>query len=194
MQKNRWARITRDADPGATPPVTGGGAPPAPPATEPPKTDPPASDDFVPTKEAFLALKAEKAKAAADRDEATKKLQEIEDAKLSKEDKLTKDNAAATEKATAAELKVLKLEVALDKGLTTKQAMRLVGATKEELEADADDLRETFASPADRLKKKPAGGGNGNLKPGGGDNDGDSEALDPKKLADEVLKKSIYAR
>lgn len=38
----------------------------------------------------------------------------------------------------------LRVEVAVEKGLTPKQAARLQGSTKEELEADADDILETF--------------------------------------------------
>lgn len=40
----------------------------------------------------------------------------------------------------ASEARALRAEVALDKGLTVSQAKRLVGTTKEELEADADEL------------------------------------------------------
>jgi cell division septum initiation protein DivIVA len=43
----------------------------------------------------------------------------------------------------------LREEVAETKGLTTAQASRLVGATREELEADADDLLATFGVQAD---------------------------------------------
>lgn len=41
-------------------------------------------------------------------------------------------------------VEVLRLQVALEKGLTMRQAKRLVGKTKEELEADADDILDTF--------------------------------------------------
>lgn len=53
---------------------------------------------------------------------------------------------AAAGKSTeeTAETRNLKLEVALEKGLTLVQAKRLVGGTKAELEADADELVKSF--------------------------------------------------
>lgn len=48
-----------------------------------------------------------------------------------------RDDAAAKAKGSA---DALKWEIALDKGLTKTQAKRLVGTTREELEADADEL------------------------------------------------------
>jgi hypothetical protein len=42
------------------------------------------------------------------------------------------------------ELRALRLEVAAEKGLSAKQARRLSGATRSELESDADDLIEEF--------------------------------------------------
>jgi hypothetical protein len=43
-----------------------------------------------------------------------------------------------------AELRAVRLEVAAAKGLTPAQAARLQGATREELDADADQLKELF--------------------------------------------------
>lgn len=54
--------------------------------------------------------------------------------------KLTKAEADAK----AAKAEALKFSVALDKGLTKVQAKRLLGDTEEELEADADELLESF--------------------------------------------------
>lgn len=79
--------------------------------------------------------KAEQAKADADKSEAEKR-------------------TAAEERAEKAELKATRLEVAFEKGLTPTQAKRLVGSTREELEADADQLLKDFpAAPA--RKKAP---------------------------------------
>ena len=47
---------------------------------------------------------------------------------------------AAEKRAQAAERQALLLEVAVDKGLTPKQAKRLAGNTREELQADADEF------------------------------------------------------
>ncbi|MCZ7526562.1 MAG: hypothetical protein M5U14_09405 [Acidimicrobiia bacterium] len=42
----------------------------------------------------------------------------------------------------------LRRDVAAEKGLTAEQARRLTGATREELEADADDLLAAFGTPS----------------------------------------------
>jgi len=42
---------------------------------------------------------------------------------------------------------VLRLEVASEQGLTSAQAKRLVGTTRDELEADAKELLDTFKAP-----------------------------------------------
>jgi Spy/CpxP family protein refolding chaperone len=85
------------------------------------------------------------AKANAD---AANKLKELEDAGKSEAEKLTAKAAEAEDKAAKAEARALRLEIAAAKGLTPAQAKRLVGGTKEELEADADELLSTF-KPAD---------------------------------------------
>lgn len=68
--------------------------------------------------------------------EELKALQE-ENARLLKE----RDEAKSKAKGDA---NALKWEIALEKGLTKTQAKRLVGATREELEADADELIAEF--------------------------------------------------
>jgi len=60
---------------------------------------------------------------------------------------------------------VMRLQVALDKGLTLRQAKRLVGKTLEELEADADDILDTF-------------GGSGKS---GSDDDDDNDSDDDRR-------------
>lgn len=64
----------------------------------------------------------------------------------------------AAARATEAELRATRLEVAVAKGLTPAQAKRLVGSTKEELEVDADELLEVI---------KPGGGAGGEGGEGG---------------------------
>ncbi|MFI1197705.1 hypothetical protein ACH4T9_31215 [Micromonospora sp. NPDC020750] len=95
--------------------------------------------------------KAEQAKADADKTEAERR-------------------AAAEQRADQAELRALRLEVAAEKGLTPAQAKRLVGATREELEADADEIREAFptgpAAPERKTPKPdPSQGARGGAKP-----------------------------
>ena len=67
------------------------------------------------------------------------------------------------------------------KGLTPAQAKRLQGATRDELEADADDLLETF-KPAEGVKPPPGGKPTERLT-GGGDPTEEPVELDPRKLA-----------
>lgn len=141
--------------------VIAGGAPEDdPPADDPPGDDPPKDDpkpepknddptadfgDDVAKWKAFARKHEADAKKNA---EAAKKLKEIEDSKKSDLEKLTEKQTAAEQRAVEAELKALRLEVAAEKGLTPAQAKRLQGTTKEELEADADELLESF-KPAD---------------------------------------------
>lgn len=77
---------------------------------------------------------------------AAKKLAEIEEASKSEADKAAERLTAAEKRAADAEVQVLRLEVAGEKGLTPAQAKRLVGSTREDLEADADELLATFGN------------------------------------------------
>lgn len=109
------------------------------------------------------------------------KAKELEDANKTEAEKLTERAAAAEKKATDAEGELMRLRVAINKGLTPKQASRLVGTTEEELEADADELLESFGG-----EKKPtpkvAGKPRENLR-GGADPEEEPEETDPRKLA-----------
>lgn len=71
---------------------------------------------------------------------AATRLAEIEEAKKTNEQKLEERATAAEKLAADKTLDADRALVALDKGLTASQAKRLVGTTREELEADADDL------------------------------------------------------
>lgn len=77
------------------------------------------------------------------------KLKEYEDRDKTELERLT-ERAEAAERAVAeTEVRALRLEVAAEKGLTPAQAKRLVGSTREELVADADELLATFKPAAD---------------------------------------------
>lgn len=136
-------------------PVIGASEPPADPA-EPPAGDPPApaeppapSDDLGDAgKKALASERAARKAAEAELAKYRKAEQEKADADKSEAEK----RAAAETRAEQAELRVLRLEVGADKGLTPKQAARLVGTTREELAADADELITTFGAAA----KEPA--------------------------------------
>jgi hypothetical protein len=83
-----------------------------------------------------------------ERDAALKKLEDeqLTDAQRIQAEKDAEAARATAAEATAAEAvrKALVLEIALDKGLSVAQAERLRGTTKEELEADADELVKLF--------------------------------------------------
>lgn len=74
------------------------------------------------------------------------KLREYEDRDKTEQQRLEERAAAAETRVQEVELRALRLEVAAEKGLTPAQAKRLVGTTREELEADAEELLETFAA------------------------------------------------
>lgn len=80
-------------------------------------------------------------KVTSERDEAKNKLEKGGDPDLAKELKASRDETAKEkERADKAEHRILVHEVAAAKGLTPTQAKRLQGSTKDELEADADEL------------------------------------------------------
>jgi hypothetical protein len=71
---------------------------------------------------------------------AAKKLAELEEANKSEIEKAQARAEAAEKELNSTRIEALRNSVALDKKLTPSQAKRLVGSTREELEADADEL------------------------------------------------------
>jgi hypothetical protein len=84
---------------------------------------------------------------------AAKRLGEVEDADKSEIQRATDKAAAAEARAIAAELRADRLEVAAAKGLSPSLAARLVGQTREELEADADELLKVVKPAAGEATK-----------------------------------------
>lgn len=78
---------------------------------------------------------------------AAAQLEEIKQSQQTAEEKAAGALKAAEDRAETAESSLIRLQVAFDKGLTPAQAKRLVGSNREELEADADELLETFKAP-----------------------------------------------
>lgn len=101
------------------------------------------------------ALEAERAqRKAAEKELARYRKAEAEKAEADKTE--AEKRAAAEQRAAEAELRATRLEVAHAKGLTPAQAKRLVGTTKEELEADADEILRDFPTvPAKPAAPKP---------------------------------------
>lgn len=111
------------------------------------------------------------------------KVKEYEDSTKTEQEKLTERTSAAEKDATEARAEAARLRVALRKGLTETQAKRLVGETEEDLEADADELLESFKSDDDgqEPKRRPRE----RLRPGAAPS-ADAEPNDPAKLAEGV--------
>jgi hypothetical protein len=123
------------------------------------------------------------------------KAQQLEDAKKSEAEKLNEKLTAAEKRAIEAETKALRLEVATAKGLTPAQAKRLVGATKDELEADADDLLSTFGGTSAGDGKQTKGRRPvENLRPGGMPNPPDPTVAEQIAAAEKAGKWDEAAR
>lgn len=92
------------------------------------------------------------AKANAD---AAKKLAEIEESKKSEADRAADALKAQTQRAETAEAALLRYEVATDKGVPPKAMRLLSGATREEIEASADDVLELIGDAGKPRTPKP---------------------------------------
>ncbi|MGW0933653.1 hypothetical protein [Streptomyces sp. NPDC002666] len=117
------------------------------------------------------------------------KARQLEDSKKTEAEKLTEKFTTAEKRAADAEAKLLRLEVATAKGLTPAQAKRLVGATKEELESDADELLASFggAGTTEPGTKKPTGKKPvEHLRPGGMPNPPDPTAAEQIAAAEKA--------
>ena len=112
--------------------------------SEPTPSPSPVADEAAKWK--ALARKHEaQAKANA---EAAKKLDELENAQKSEQQRLTERAEAAEKAAAEATSRLLRAEVAMEKGLPAALAARLTGTTKEDLEADAEQLLTLVTKPA----------------------------------------------
>lgn len=149
--------------------------------------------------EKWKALSRKHETRASENAAAADELKKLKESSLSDQqrresaDKAVADKLAELEKkAEEADARALRAEVASTKGLTPAQAKRLAGSTREELEADADDILESF-KPADTgggsdtdtsRTTRPATRPKENLR-GGGDTTGGNETVetDPAKLA-----------
>ena len=95
---------------------------------------------------AVLAKEREAARAADKRaNDAEARIKEYEDRDKSQADKDLEEREALKSENASLKSSTLRRDIAEEKGLTLAQAKRLVGTTREELEADADDVLTTFA-------------------------------------------------
>lgn len=117
------------------------------------------------------------------------KVDELEASKKSDVDKLNERVEQLTKAQADSDQKALRAEVAMAKGLTPAQAKRLAGASREELEADADEILEAF--PVASKEEPTSSGGPPSRQPrpdlrGGGEPNEDPVETDPAKLAASV--------
>lgn len=99
-------------------------------------------------KKALDAERREKRAAEKRAADLEARLKEFEDRDKTESTRAVERAEAAEKALAAAESRALRLEVASEKGLTPAQAKRLVGETREELEADASELLDTFKPAA----------------------------------------------
>ena len=104
-----------------------------------------------------------------DLEPAAARLKEIEDKNKSDDQKANEAKKAAEDRAATAERDLMRLRVAMRKGLTDAQAKRLVGNTEEELDIDADELLKSFVKtdeeePGNGVTRRPRAA----LRPGSG--------------------------
>lgn len=117
--------------------------------TEDPDDDAKSDDEELGTKGKAALERERTARKAAEKrakagDTAIARLAEIENESKSEVERERDARLAAEQKAADLELKDLRRDVADDAGLPKAWAQRLVGTTKEELEADAEVLKKTL--------------------------------------------------
>ena len=154
------------------------------------QTAPDTGRDWQAEAEKWKALARKHEEQAKANYEELQRLKAASDASKSEMDKLREQLAALEKRTAEAERKALLAEVAQAKGLTPAQARRLQGNTREELEADADDLLAAFG-----IARKQSESGSGafgrpkeRLKSGAAP-DVEPEPS-PDDLADQVLKRA----
>lgn len=119
-------------------------------------------------------------------EEKSRKYDEVVESRKSELEKAAERIVGAEKDRDSAKLEALRLRVAASKGLTERQAERLRGSNKEELEADADELLDEFATSDDgKGGKGPKRQPKENLR-GGSDPTEETGETDPKRLADQV--------
>lgn len=137
------------------------------PATDPPHDEP---DDDKLGEGGMKALKAEREAhkaATAHIKELEAKLKAYEDRDKSEAEKTAERLAKLEEDSKTGTAKAMRYEIALDKGLPKALAERLQGSTREELEADADELLKLVGEqkPASPKPDPSQGHGGAGAKP-----------------------------
>ena len=169
--------------PGETPEATPAGeTPEAIPAGETPEPKDDLAglrDALAKEREARRRFEAEAKKNAG----AAQKLAEAEDADKSEIQRAVDRSAAAEARAKLAESRLLRYEVAAAKGISHAMAARLQGETREELEADAEELLKELPAPTAPKPSETPGGRPREALRSGTAPDTQPEDNDPTKLA-----------
>lgn len=132
--------------------------------------------DDHPLVKAYQATKSELTNAKS-------KVKEFEDLSKTEQEKLNERASELEKNLTTAEANAVRFEIALEMGLTKSQAKRLVGSTREELEADAAELLADLG--LDDEKPSPSRRPQERLRPGAAP---DAEPQkSPQELADAVI-------
>lgn len=144
-------------------------------------TGPDRLPDDHPLVKAYQATKSELTNAKS-------KVKEFEDATKTEQERLTEKASTLETDLTTAQANAARFEIALEKGLTKSQAKRLVGSTREELEADADELLADLGVDEDKpsSSRRPKE----RLKPGATADD--EPEVDPAKIADQILHRNRF--
>lgn len=146
-------------------------------------------------KDSKTAAASELTTVKTENEELKSKVTAFETKDLTEVEKLKRENealrTAKPAKAPENDLELARMRVAIDKGLTLKQAARLSGTNEEELSADADEFIAEFVSKDEgnaggneRPPSNRPGGSNGRLQGGLHGGTGALEVMDPAKLAD----------
>lgn len=128
-----------------------------------PKPNEPTGDEGKTFTQADIDAAVEKIAAkirAEERQKVTAKFADYDELKTKAEGAKTLEERVAgiEQQAKESEARALRAEVANVKGLTPTQAKRLVGATREELESDADQLLEDIGAQQKRGNRVPSEG------------------------------------
>lgn len=107
-------------------------------------------------------------KGRADAEKAAR-LDALEESQKTELQRLTEDRDAHKRRGDEFELALARYEVALEKGLSRTQAKRLVGSSRDELAADADELLEDLAAAKQKQPKPNPAQGAGEAPTGSGD-------------------------
>lgn len=189
-----------------TPPEPSAPSSQEPPAPEAPPPDPgPATDPWADPASARAEIEKLRKESAGYRtklreaEPLAKRAKELEEASKSELEKLNDRNVLAEQRAVAAELKSLRLEVAHAKGLTPAQAKRLdpTLTTREDLESDADELLAAIGPakpPPGDPKPDPSGRPKesmGSVPLPGGDKIRVDESDDPRELAKRIKRHGL---